>query len=89
MYVPSSLITRVKFDQSRIDFLDMSRWLRVVSKEMSFYKDFDGRIAFNQYGDSGGVAAAWLLYYDIGHQIGNTCPLAGGFIDALAIPNLY
>ncbi len=79
----------IRADQGRIDFLDMSRWLRVVTKEMSFYKNFDGQMWFQQYGDSGGIAASWLIYYDIGHQIGNTCPLAGGFIDNLSIPNLY
>lgn len=79
----------IRANQGRIDFLDMSRWGRIVSKEMSFYKDFDGKIAFQQYGNSGGVAASWLLYYDIGHQIFNTCPLAGGYIDGLAILNLY
>ncbi len=79
----------IRADQARIDFLDMKRWLRVVSKELSFYKNMDGQMVFQQYGDSGGIAAAWLFYYDIGHQIGNTCPLAGGFIDNLAVPNLY
>jgi hypothetical protein len=79
----------IRADQTRIDFFDMSRWLRVVSKEISFYKNLDGQMVFQQYGDSGGVAAAWLFYYDVGHQIGNTCPLAGGFIDSLAAPNLY
>ena len=79
----------IRANQARIDFLDMSRFLRVVTKEMSFYKNFDGQMWFQQYGDSGGIASSWLIYYDIGHQIGNTCPLAGGFIDNLAVPNLY
>lgn len=79
----------IRADQSRIDFFDMKRWLRVVSKELSFYKNMDGQMVFQQYADSGGIAAAWLFYYDIGHQIGNTCPLAGGYIDNLAVPQLY
>ncbi len=79
----------IRADQARIDFFDMTRWGRVVSKELSFYKNLDGQMIFQQYGDSGGIAAAWLFYYDIGHQIFNTCPLAGGFIDNLAVPNLY
>jgi hypothetical protein len=79
----------IRANQARIDFIDMSRWGRVVSKELSFYKNLDGQMVFQQYGDSGGIAASWLFYYDIGHQIFNTCPLAGGFIDNLAVPNLY
>lgn len=79
----------VHADQTRIDFLDISKWLRVVSKELSFYKDLEGRMVFPQYGDSGGIAASWLIYWDIGHQIGNVSPLSGGFIDTLAVPNIY
>lgn len=79
----------IRADQARIDFLDMTRWGRVVTKELSFYKNLDGQMIFQQYGDSGGIAASWLFYYDIGHQIFNTCPLAGMFIDNLAVPNLY
>lgn len=79
----------VHADQTRIDFFDYSKFLRVVSKELSFYKDLEGRMVFPQYGDSGGIAASWLIYWDIGHQIGNTSPLSGGFIDTLAVPNIY
>lgn len=79
----------IRASQARIDFLDISRWGRIVTKELSFYKNPDGQMLFQQYGDSGGIAAAWLFYYDIGHQIYNTCPLAGSFIDNLAVPNLY
>jgi hypothetical protein len=76
-------------DQTRIDFLDLDVWGRVVSKEISFYKDIEGRMIFPQYGNSGGIAATWLFYYDIGHQIFVTDPLRGGFVDTLAVPNVY
>ncbi len=76
-------------DQTRMDWLDLSKWGRVVSKELSFFKDMYGTMMWPQYGNSGGIAASWLFYYDIGHQIFNVNPLHGGFIDTLAVPNVY
>ncbi len=81
--------TSVRADQTRIDFLDMSNWGRVVSKELAFYKGPDGEIAFPKYGATGGITSEWLQYIDIGHQIFNTNPLRGGYIDALATPQVY
>lgn len=76
-------------DQTRMDWLDLNMWGRVVSKELSFYKDMYGTMLWPGYGSSGGIKASWLFYYDIGHQIYNVNPLHGGFIDVLAVPNVY
>lgn len=81
--------TSVRADQTRIDFLDMSNWGRVVSKELSFFKDPEGRMVWPKYGTSGGITSEWMFYYDIGHQIFNTNPLRGGYIDSLATPQVY
>ena len=69
--------------------MDMRHFFRVVAKDLSFFKSPEGQMLFPTYGDSGGPNAQWLFYYDIYHQIGNTNPLAGAYIDQLAVPNVY
>ena len=81
--------TSVRADQTRIDFLAMAHWGRLVTKELGFLKDPEGRMIFPQYGPSGGPTTTWLFYIDIYHQIFNTNPLMGGFIDTLATPTVY
>lgn len=81
--------TSVRADQTRIDFLDMQNWGRVVSKDLSFFKDPEGRICWPPYGTSGGIMSEWMFYIDIGHQVFNTNPLRGGYIDSLATPQVY
>ena len=81
--------TSVRADQTRIDFMEMSSFLRVVTKDLGFFKDPEGKIYWSKYGPDGTPTSEFLFYYDIGHQIGNTNPLRGGFIDQLATPNIY
>jgi hypothetical protein len=81
--------TSIRADQTRIDFMDMRHFFRVITKDLSFLKDPEGRMIWPKYGASGGITTEWLFYYDVYHQVGNTNPLAGGYIDALATPQIY
>ena len=69
--------------------MDMKHFFRVLTKDLSFLKDPEGRMVWPKYGTSGGITTEWLFYYDIYHQIGNTNPLAGGYIDSLSTPQVY
>lgn len=81
--------TSIRADQTRIDLIALKHWGRVVTKDLGFLKDPEGRMVFPQYGPNGAPSTTWLLYADIYHQIFNTNPLAGGFIDSLATPTVY
>jgi hypothetical protein len=81
--------TSVRADQTRIDFMDMKHFFRVIMKELGFFKDPDGKMHFVKYGASGGITSEFFFYIDVYHQIGNTNPLAGSYIDSLATPQVY
>lgn len=76
-------------DQTRIDFIALKHWGRVVSKELGFFKDYEGKMIFPTYGASGGINASWLFYYDIGHQIWDDNPLMGCYLFSLAVPQIF
>jgi hypothetical protein len=81
--------TSIRADQTRIDFIALKHWGRIVTKELGFLKDPEGRMVFPQYGPNGAPSTTWLIYADIYHQVYNTNPLAGGFIDTLSTPTVY
>lgn len=82
------LKSSVNADQTRIDFLDLAHWGRAVMKEIDFY-EIDSKTVFPIYGASGGLAAAYIFYFDTGFQLWNDSPRNGAFIDALARPSGY
>lgn len=75
-------------DQTRIDFLDLSHWGRAVGKDLGFY-EVDGKTIFQVYGNSGGLAASQLWYYDTGFQVWTDSPRSGAYIYTLARPAGY
>jgi hypothetical protein len=75
-------------DQTRIDFLDLSHWGRAVMKDMGFF-EVDGNTMFQIYGASGGLAAAWIFYFDHAFQVWNDSPRSGAYIYTLARPTGY
>ena len=78
----------INADQTRIDFLDLSHWGRAVMKDVDLY-EVNGNTVFPVYGASGGLAAAYLFYFDTGFQVWNDSPRSGAFIDTLARPAGY
>lgn len=84
------IVENIKADPTRIDFVNTSRWFRVVSQEVGFYKDpGDESTSFPLYGASGSRAAAtgWALIASF--QIACEDPGSGAVITGLAKPSLY
>ena len=78
----------INADQTRIDFLDLSHWGRAVMKDIDFF-DVGGQTVFPIYGASGGLASAYIFYFDTGFQVFSDSPRSGAFLDALARPSGY
>ena len=78
----------INADQTRIDFLDMSHWGRAVMKDIDYF-EVGGQTIFPIYGNDGGLAAAYIFYFDTGFQVWNDSPRSGAFIDVLARPTGY
>ena len=78
----------VNADQTRVDFLDLSHWGRAVLKDIDFY-EVNGNTVFPIYGASGGIAAAYIFYFDTAFQVWNDSPRSGAYIDTLARPSGY
>jgi hypothetical protein len=74
-------------DQTRIDIIDFSKWGRAIMNPVGFFKGANGKVWFQKYGASGGVAAAMLFYYIFDAQIFNRSPRSGAFVDNLARPS--
>jgi len=78
-------------DRTRIDFLCLKYWGRVVGTDMGYYRP-PGSNAFifptyNSTADGLKSSSFFILKY--GLQLYNRHPLAGSFIKALQIPSLY
>lgn len=78
----------INADQTRIDFLDMSHWGRAVMKDIDYF-EVGGQTIFPIYGASGGLASAYIFYFDTGFQVWNDSPRSGSYISALARPSGY
>ena len=74
-------------DQTRIDFLDLAVWGRAVMNTIGFYKGANGKVWFQIYGASGGIATAMQFHYIYNLQVFNRNPRRGAFIDTLARPS--
>ena len=78
----------INASQTRIDFLDLSHWGRAVMKDVDYF-EIGGNTMFQIYGASGGVAAAFVFYFDTGFQIWDDSPRSGAYIATLARPSGY
>lgn len=74
-------------DQTRIDFIDPSVWGRAVMNNIGFYKGANGKVWFQLYGASGGIATAMQFGYIYNFQLFNRSPRKGAYIDALSRPS--
>ncbi|HYB61312.1 MAG TPA: hypothetical protein VEH50_07520 [Methylomirabilota bacterium] len=78
----------INADQTRVDFLDLSHWGRAVMKDIDYF-EIGGQTVFPIYGTSGGIAAAFIFYFDTGFQVWNDSPRSGSYVDTLARPSGY
>lgn len=78
----------ISADQTRVDFLDLSHWGRAVMKDIDYF-EIGGQTVFPIYGSSGGIAAAFIFYFDTGFQVWNDSPRSGSYVDSLARPSGY
>lgn len=74
-------------DRTRIDFLCMNFWGRIVGTDTGFYKSATGQILWPVYGSSGdSLKSSWFFYLISGLQMYNRNPLSGSYIKSLALP---
>lgn len=82
------ILESINADPTRIDFLDLDKWFRVVTKEIDFH-EVGGTTVFPKYGASGGLAASELFYFTTGFQIIDESPMSGAYISSLTVPSIY
>lgn len=82
------IVSSINADPTRIDFIDLSQWFRVVMKEIDYY-EVGGQTVFPIYGASGGLASSYIFYFDTSFQVGTGNPRRGSYIDALLQPAGY
>ena len=73
-----------KWDKSRIDFLDMSMWARVVMEEAQIMKIGNTRI-FERRNSSGNVLAAMESFLTAAFDVYTYSPANNSYIDGLAV----
>jgi hypothetical protein len=69
----------------RIDLLCLKHWGRGVTKEVDLFEE-GGQTVFQLYGQSGGLLAGYLSYFDTVFNVFMDCPRFGVFYDGLALP---
>src|SRR5277367_3641315 len=69
----------------RIDVLCLKHWGRGVTKEVDLFEE-GGQTVFQLYGQSGGLLAGYISYFDTVFNVFMDCPRFGFFFDGLALP---
>jgi len=69
----------------RIDVLALKHWGRGVTKEVDLFEE-GGQTVFQLYGQSGGLLAGYISYFDTVFNVFMDCPRYGFFFDGLALP---
>jgi len=73
-------------DRTRIDFLCLNYWGRIVATDTGFYKVGDN-IIFPAYGTDGiSLVSSEFFYLKSGLQVFNRNPLSGSYIKSLLVP---
>ena len=70
---------------ARIDVLALKHWGRGVTKEIDLFEE-GGQTVFQLYGQSGGLLAGYISYFDTVFNVFMDCPRFGFFFDGLALP---
>lgn len=80
------IIQSIHADRTRIDFLCLKNWGKIVGTDSGYYK-VGGQFTFPEYGASGNsLKSARFFYLNYGLQVYNRNPLAGSYIYTLAVP---
>jgi hypothetical protein len=69
----------------RIDVIALKHWGRGVTKEVDLFEE-GGMTVFQLYGQSGGLLAGYISYFDTVFNVFMDCPRFGFFFDGLALP---
>ena len=69
----------------RIDVICLKHWGRGVTKEVDLFEE-GGQTVFQLYGQSGGLLAGYISYFDTVFNVFMDCPRFGFFFDGLALP---
>lgn len=69
----------------RIDVLCLKHWGRGITKEVDLFEE-GGQTVFQLYGQSGGLLAGYISYFDTVFNVFMDCPRFGFFFDGLALP---
>lgn len=77
--------TSIKAAVQRIDVICLKHWGRGVTKEVDFF-ELGGQTVFQVYGQSTGIEAGYLSYYDTVFNVFMDLPRFGIFYDGLALP---
>jgi len=72
-------------DRTRIDFLNLDFWGRIVATDTGFVK-FGDQIIWPQYSGGTQLVSTAMFYLKAGLQVYNRNPLSGSYIKALALP---
>jgi hypothetical protein len=72
-------------DRTRVDFLMMNFWGRIVATDTGFVK-FGNNILWPQYSGGTQLVSTEMFYLKAGLQIYNRNPLSGSYIKALSLP---
>lgn len=77
--------TSIKAAIQRIDVICLKHWGRGVTKEVGFF-EIGGQTVVQLYGQSGGLEAGYLSYFDTVFNVFMDLPRFGLFFDGLALP---
>lgn len=80
--------THYSWDKTRIDFVVNDAWGRTELHPIGFY-EVDGRKIFEVRAASGGVQTSQVFYITGSFQLYMKNPVAGAYIDGLAVPSGY
>jgi hypothetical protein len=78
----------IRWNKTRIDFMQMQNWGRAEMKPIDFYT-VDGRKLFEVRSADGGLAAADLFYVVVSMNTYVDNPAELTYIDNLAVPSGY
>ncbi len=85
------IVQSIHADRTRIDFLPMKYWGKVVGTDTGYYKNPQSNsILWPVYGSSGdSLKSTWFFYVKQGLQLYTKLPLAGSYIYGLSVPQGY
>lgn len=78
-------VASIHGDQTTVYFLDLSHWGRAVMQDIDYFQ-VGKDVMFPIYGQSGGLASAYIFYFITGFQVWTDSPRSGAYISSLSVP---